>query len=390
MNKYLISFAELALKKGNRKYFVNRLKDNIHEKLNHHDIKHDIKYIYSKFLLETRKNDFKKTGNILKNIFGIAKIVPVYEIESNYEKLKNKIIPILTKDYNKKEKLTFGIFTNRAYKIFPKNQIEINREIGGIVDNYFPNFKVDLDNPDLKINLDVRGEGIYISYKEYEGLRGLPEGTEGKGLLLLSGGIDSPVAGYLSMKRGLKIDFVHFHTPPFTGEKALKKVMNLAKKLKKFSSRQNIRFYKIDISPLQKQILDKCNKRYTTLILRSIMLKISDLIAQKFDYDTLLTGDSLGQVASQTISALSAVSKITDKIILRPLIGYDKETTIRIAKNINTFEKSIEPYDDCCSIFIPKHPILDANSNILKKEFKKINMDSYLTNYKKHSHVIKI
>jgi len=258
--------------------------------------------------------------------------------------------------------------------------MEINTEIGGIIDDYFTNFTVDLDNPDLKISIDISGEGIFVSLEEYRGLRGLPENTEGNGLLLLSGGIDSPVAGYLGMKRGLQIDFIHYSTPPFTSDLALKKVEKLAKKIKKFSSRENIKFFNINFSDIQKEIVEKCEKKATTLVLRAAMLKIADIIAKDRGYNTLLTGDNLGQVASQTIQAISAVDKFSDTVILRPLISYEKLDTIKIAKQIDTYETSIEPHEDCCSIFVPEHPYLKPKYDKVLSEYKKLSMDQYIKN----------
>jgi thiamine biosynthesis protein ThiI len=365
------------------------MKTNIYKSFEKRNIDVRVQKLYGKMLIESTED----TGiliQVLKKIFGIAKIVPVHQFGRNYKELKENIIPLLTKKHSKEDTLTFAVDTNRAYKKIDKNQMEINREIGGIIDDFFPNFSVDLDNPDLRISIDIRGEGIFVAFEEHEGLRGLPEGTEGKALLLLSGGIDSPVAGFLGLKRGLKIDFIHYSTPPFTSDLALKKVIALAKKIKKFSYRNSIKFFNIKFTNIQKQIVQKCDKKAATLVLRAAMIEIADTIAQKKGYNCLLTGDNLGQVASQTIQALSSVSRFSETVIIRPLISYEKLETIEIAKKIDTYEKSIEPYEDCCSIFVPDHPYLKPQYKKVLNEFSKLNIEEFKNSLTKNIEIIKL
>ena len=377
---YLVSYGELALKGRNRKYFENKLKENLKYLFKRERIEAEIKKLYGKIMItsDTREEVILEH---LKKIPGIANIFPVYKLPLNYDVLKNEIVDIVKRKKSVDDEVKFRISANRAYKHFPIHSMDVNMEIGGIILGNFPKFKVDLKHPELDIAIDIRGEGIFISFEKIKGLGGFPEGSQGKGLLLLSGGLDSPVAAYSMIKRGMRTDFIYFHTPPFTSEKAREKVESLAKTVKKsISARDNIRLYVVNITDLQKEILGKCDLKAGTILLRIVMLKIAEEIAKRWKYDALITGDSLGQVASQTIRSLDTVNRFVDKLILRPLIGTDKQDIMDIAKKIGTYDISIQPYDDCCALFVPDTPLTKPDFKRIKTDVEKLSLDKTFEN----------
>ncbi|HHH84488.1 MAG TPA: tRNA 4-thiouridine(8) synthase ThiI, partial [Firmicutes bacterium] len=275
---------------------------------------------------------------------------------------------------------TFRITAKRAFKHFPVDSMAVARELGSLVLNHFPGLQVNLSNPDMEITVDIRSEGFFVSLEKIKGIGGFPEGSQGRALLLLSGGIDSPVAGYLAMKRGLLTDFIYFHTPPFTGEGALNKVRALAEALRRRGSRSRGNLYIADIAGLQKEIISQCKSDYATLLLRVAMLKTAGAWARQQGYNALITGDSLGQVASQTIRSLAAVDAVAQAFTLRPLIGYDKSDIMTLAESLGTLEISNRPFEDCCSLFVPEHPSTRPGEALLRQESEKLPLGPYMDN----------
>jgi thiamine biosynthesis protein ThiI len=360
-----VSLGEIALKGLNRKYFEDQLIKNMRRVIK--DI--GFEKIYKeqgKIYIEAEEYNFSQMINRLKKVFGLVYISPCIRIEKNEEKIKEASIAAIREKIDKERINTFKVDTNRADKNFPIKSPELSRQIGGLILQNFNELKVDVHNPDTFLYIDIK-QNAYIYTDKIKGYGGLPLGTNGKGLLLLSGGIDSPVAGFLMAKRGLEISAVHYHSYPFTSERAEEKVKDLARILSRYVGR--IKMYSINLLEIQKEINSKCKENEMTILSRRFMMKIAGRIAEREGINALITGESLGQVASQTIEGISVTNKAVDIPILRPLIGVDKVDIIDIARDIETFETSILPFEDCCTVFLPKHPVTKPKiEDILKSE----------------------
>ncbi len=336
----MIKYGELTTKKGNRNVFINLLEKNIKNILDNKITKDRVR-MYIEY-----KTD--EDINKLKKIFGIHGIVLAYKVKTNIEET---ILELL-----KNQKFnTFKVVTNRANKNFPIPSMEYNNVIGGLVLKNFK-CKVDVHNPELYINIDIREE-IYIYFNEVRGLGGYPVGVQGKGLLMLSGGIDSPVAGYLAMKRGINLDCVYFDSPPHTSIEAKNKVKKLTTILNEYSG--NIRLLVVPFTKLQEAIYKNVPSNYNITILRRMMYRICERLSLKNNCKIIINGESIGQVASQTLASMSVINNVTTMPVIRPVACLDKLEIIDIAKKINTYETSILPFEDCCTIFVPKHPVIN-------------------------------
>ncbi|MFW6269651.1 MAG: tRNA uracil 4-sulfurtransferase ThiI [Bacillota bacterium] len=350
----IVRYGEIGLKGDNQYFFMNKLIENIKKACN--PISSTIKvkkkpgriYIYP-------DNNYEKILNALKLIPGIVSFSPAVITDLDYEEMKKTALKLFKSEV-KNYPVTFKVETNRANKSFFKNSMEINREVGAYFLDQFDEEKlsVDIHNPDYILNYDVRKNSAYIFIRTSKGPGGLPVGTSGKALLLLSGGIDSPVAGWLGMKRGLEVEALHFHSFPYTSERAKEKVIDLTKILSKNGIK--IKLYISDFSDIQRSIKKNCEDKLTITIMRRMMFRIASRIARKYGNQALLTGENIGQVSSQTIENISVINAVTDIPVLRPLITFDKQEIIQIAKQIGTYETSILPYEDCCTIFVPEHP----------------------------------
>lgn len=374
---YLVSYGELALKGKNRRFFEKKLLQSLKEIFKRDKLSMDASFLYGKILVNSRE-ERGLSEEVLKNVFGVAAIRPVAVFPYDYEILKKNLIPILRPAVEGVSPETFRITAKRAFKQFPVDSMAVARELGSLVLDHFPELHVDLSHPDMEITVDIRSEGFFVSLEKIKGIGGFPEGSQGRALLLLSGGIDSPVAGYLAMKRGLATDFIYFHTPPFTGEGALNKVRSLAETLRKRGSRSRGNLYIADIAGLQKEIITQCKSDYATLLLRVAMLKTAGAWARQQGYDALVTGDSLGQVASQTIHSLAAVDAVAEAFTLRPLIGYDKTEIMALARELGTMEISNRPFEDCCSLFVPEHPATRPGEALLREESERLPLGPYV------------
>lgn len=345
----LIKYGELTTKKGNRNLFINKLSDNIKKILKNENIK--IKKDRVRMYIET--DDVEKISEKLQKVFGLSGIVIAYKVNTNTEEIKESVLEILK---NEKFK-TFKVETKRADKNFEIKSMDFNNIIGSLVLKNM-DVQVDVHNPDVTVHIEIR-ENTYIYLNEIKSIGGYPVGIQGKGILMLSGGIDSPVAGYLALKRGIDIDCLYFDSPPHTSLEAKNKVIKLAELLNEYSG--NIRLLVVPFTKLQEEIYKRVPSEYNITILRRMMYRIAASISSK--YKVVINGESIGQVASQTLTSMSVINSVTNYPIIRPVACLDKLEIIDIARKIGTYETSILPYEDCCTIFVPKHPVINPNLN---------------------------
>ena len=367
----LVRYGELTLKGTNRKRFTNVLKENVIQSLRSLEgtrVKCERDRMFISLFEEANVNEVM---NRLTKIFGIKSISPVFKTTQNLEDIKQLCVS-LAKDFAHGD--TFKIDVKRVDKSFSLDTYQLQRELGGVILKSVDHLKVDVKRPTHNIKVEVRKEGVYIYTKVIDGAGGLPTGTGGKTLLQLSGGIDSPVAGMEMMKRGVKIEAIHFHSPPFTSEKAKDKVIELTRIL---SERVGpIKLHIVPFTALQKQINKSVHPRYTMTSTRRMMLRVTDIILERIGANAIVNGENLGQVASQTLKSMYAINDVTSTPILRPLISLDKEDIIKKAKEIGTFEVSIQPYEDCCTIFTPKNPVTEPDFDKVVKYESVFNFDN--------------
>ena len=365
-----VSFGELFLKGANRKQFYNNALSHIFKNIK--SIGYDKYYTESaKLYIEADEENFEAIIEQLQKVFGIAYIDIVYRTEKNEEDIFEAIKKSLIDAYGDEE-LTFKVHTKRVDKSFKYQSPEFNMLMGDKILDEFPNLKVDIHNPDFKVFIDIKNNA-YIYSKRYAGLGGLPIGSSGNGLLMLSGGIDSPVAGYLMAKRGMKVNALHFHSYPYTSLKAKRKAVDLAEIMSDYTGPMNL--FMVNLAEIYKAIATNCDRRETTILSRRFMVRIAEKLSEKYEYKALITGDSLGQVASQTLESLSVVEEATSLPLLRPLIAMDKKDIVDLSKEIGSYEKSIEPFDDCCSIFAPDNPLTKPKLHYIKMSEEKLDID---------------
>ena len=346
----LIKYGELTTKKANRNLFISHLYKDIKDKLKDYNI--NIIKDNSRMYIETN-DDIESITNILTKVFGIHSIVIAYKVNTNTDIIKEKVLEVV-RNINFK---TFKVDTKRSYKEFPYTSMEFNNVIGGLILKNIPNISVDVHNPEYTLKLEIRNDYTYIYTKEIMGAGGYPNGVAGKGLLMLSGGIDSPVSGYLAMKRGIKLECIYFESPPHTSIQAKNKVKSLVKKLTNYQS--EIKLYVVNFTKIQEEIYNNADPEYMITIMRRMMYRISEKIIKRNNLYVLINGESVGQVASQTLTSMNVINNVTNIPVLRPVCCMDKLEIIDIAKKIDTYETSILPYEDCCTIFLPKHPVIN-------------------------------
>lgn len=350
----LIKYGELTTKKNNRNLFINTLYNNIRELLSDEDIS----ITKDRVRMFIKVNNESRTDYIidkLTKIFGIHSIVLAYICDTNIDIIKDHMLEI-AKNINFK---TFKVETKRSNKNFPIQSMEFNNVIGGLILKNIDNISVDVHNPDVNFKIEIRDKYTYIYGREYKGAGGYPTGVAGKGLVMLSGGIDSPVSAYLAMKRGIKIECVYFESPPHTSEMARNKVIELVKKLSVYQG--NIKLHIINFTSMQESIYKNINPNYMITIMRRMMYRISTKIMEKRKLLVLINGESVGQVASQTLNSMQVINNVTNVPVIRPVACFDKLEIIELAKKIDTYETSILPYEDCCTIFLPKHPVINPS-----------------------------
>lgn len=368
-----VSFGELFLKGKNRNKFFKAAIDNI--KRNIKDIGYEDMYLESsKLYIKADKNDFDDLIREIKKVFGIIYISEIKRCDKNKESIENALKEIL--DNMDIKNKSFKVITNRVDKSFEIKSPEFSQMMGGfILKNYAKknNLKVDVHNPDFKVFIDIK-KYAYVYANRHEGMGGLPLGSSGNGLLLLSGGIDSPVAGFMMAKRGMRINCLHFHSYPFTSKRALQKAIDLGKILSQYTG--NMRIYSVNMAEIYKSINKNCHRNQTTILSRRFMMRIAEKISEKNSYDALITGESLGQVASQTVESMTVIEDATKLPIFKPLIALDKTEIIDRALFIGSYEKSIEPYDDCCSIFAPSNPITKPKLKYIKESESNLDIEN--------------
>lgn len=371
MNKLvLVKYApEIFLKGLNRNKFEKKLKNNITKKLK--DVEHQIVLDQGRWFIKS--NDLDEIVDRVRRVFGVQEVSIVTEIEGTLDNIKEEALRRV-KESNAK---TFKIETNRANKNFPKNSMEISREVGGyVLSNLGDNVSVDIHKPECKVQVEIREGSTYVFTNDdrVKGVGGLPYGMNGSTMLMLSGGIDSPVAGYLMAKRGVELNCIYYHSHPYTSERAKDKVKDLAKILAKYTEKVNL--FVVPFTEIQMEIIEKCREDELTIIMRRFMMRCACYLSEKRGIQSVSTGESIGQVASQTMEGLVVSSDVADRPVFRPLISMDKEDIIDIAKDIDTFETSILPYEDCCTIFVPKHPKTKPRILEIRKSEEALDIDT--------------
>jgi len=367
----LIRYGELALKGKNRDLFEEALVRNVKSILRSFpEIK--VRRNYGRMYVELNGEDADAVMERLQRVFGISSFSPTVQVEPDEEVIKQRALELIQQI--KPEPKTFRVETRRADKRFPKTSMEMSRSVGTHILRNMPAIKVDVHQPEAVVNVEIRAEGTYISSQTIPGPGGLPVGASGKVLLLLSGGIDSPVAGWMMMKRGVTLEAIHFHSYPFTSERSLEKVRDLAHKLTRWGG--TIRLHVVPFTEIQTAIRQKCPEDYLITIMRRFMMRISQQIAEKTGALALATGESLGQVASQTLESMNTINQVVSIPILRPLIGMDKTEITEISRRIDTYELSILPFEDCCTIFTPKNPVTRPKPHVAARFEEKLDVDA--------------
>ncbi|MBR6614768.1 MAG: tRNA 4-thiouridine(8) synthase ThiI [Lachnospiraceae bacterium] len=367
---FLIKYAEIGVKGKNRYLFEDALVKQINQRLKRHDGGFMITKEQGRIYAEaTEDYDFDEVIEALQHVFGIVGICPMVQIEDkDYENLKEEVAKYIDEAYEDKN-FTFKVITRRADKNYPVISDQINRDLGEVILTRFPETKVDVHNPDVTLHVEIR-QKINIFSETIPGPGGMPIGTAGKAMLLLSGGIDSPVAGWMVAKRGVTIEATYFHAPPYTSERAKQKVVDLAKLVAKYTG--PIKLNIVNFTDIQLYIYDQCPHDELTIIMRRYMMRIAEEIAKESDCLALITGESIGQVASQTMPSLAVTNEVCEMPVIRPLIAFDKQDIVDISVKIDTFETSTLPYEDCCTIFVAKHPVTKPNLKRIKKSEEKL------------------
>lgn len=363
---FLIKYGEIGLKGKNRHLFedalVRQIKFSLRDVEGEFDVRKADGRVYVSCLSEY---DYDEVVDSLSRVFGIIGICPVLQIEDNgFDDLASKVIDYIDKAYKHKD-FTFKVNARRTRKNYPLDSMEINMELGGRLLDAFPELKVDVHKPEVLLQVEIRGDVINIYSIEIPGPGGMPIGTAGKAMLLLSGGIDSPVAGYMVAKRGVTIEATYFHAPPYTSERAKQKVVDLAKIISRYSG--PITLNVVNFTDIQMAIYEKCPHDELTIIMRRYMMKIAEDLGKATGCQGLVTGESIGQVASQTMASLNCTNEVCTMPVFRPVIGFDKQEIIEISEKIGSYETSIQPFEDCCTIFVAKHPVTKPNLNVIKQ-----------------------
>ena len=368
---FLIKYAEIGIKGKNRYIFEDALVKHIRRALKRVEGNFSVSKAMGRIYVNVESDyDYDEVMEALQCIFGIVWICPVVQIpDHGFEDLSKQVVEYIEQVYPERPK-TFKVDSRRSRKNYPLNSQEMNRELGGIILDAFPDMKVDVHKPEMMLHIEVREKFINIYSKEIPGPGGMPIGTNGKAMLLLSGGIDSPVAGYMIAKRGVFLDATYFHAPPYTSERAKQKVVDLAKEVAKYSG--PIRLHIVNFTDIQLYIYDKCPHEELTIIMRRYMMRIAEELAKRSGAMGLVTGESIGQVASQTMQSLAATNEVCTMPVFRPVIGFDKQEIVELAVKIGTYETSIQPFEDCCTIFVAKHPVTKPNINVIPSSEKKL------------------
>lgn len=362
---FLLKYAEIGVKGKNRYVFEDALVAQIERALAEVSGEFEVRKVQGRIYAQALGEfDYDEAVDALKRVFGLVGICPLVQFDDNgFEDMSSKVLEYMDKMYPDKNK-SFKVFTRRARKNYPMDSPEVNMEIGGRILEAFPEMKVDVHNPDIKLNIEIR-EQINVYSETIPGLGGMPLGTAGKAMLLLSGGIDSPVAGYMTARRGVTLEATYFHAPPYTSERAKQKVVDLAKKISVYTG--PIKLNIVNFTDIQLYIYEKCPHEELTIIMRRYMMKIAEYFARESGCLGLITGESIGQVASQTMQSMMVTNAVCSLPVYRPLVAFDKQDIVDLACKIDTYETSILPYEDCCTIFVAEHPSTKPKLSCIEK-----------------------
>lgn len=365
----LIKYGELSTKKANRNFFIKTLYNNLKDKLTGFEVK--IHKDRARMYIEFLEKDLDDVKSIVSKVFGIHTFHIAYIVETDDKTIQDKVLSIL-KDIDFK---TFKVETKRSNKNFPIHSQDYNRVLGGLILKNIES-KVDVHNPDLWITVEIRENNTFIYFNSYKGSGGYPVGTQAKGMLMLSGGIDSPVAGYLALKRGMTLDAVYFEAMPHTSIEARNKVITLCKKLSCYTDHINLHI--VNFTPIQEEIYKNCKDDYIITIMRRMMYRIMDKLCHKYKGLVIVNGESIGQVASQTLTSMNVINSVTNIPVIRPVACFDKLEIMDIARDIDTYDISIIPYEDCCTVFVPKHPVINPKLGTCIEEENKFDYESMI------------
>lgn len=383
MNKViLIKYGELSTKKGNRNFFIKTLYENIKNKLKDYDV--NISKDRARMYIEFLDSDLDNIKKIIDKVFGIHTYHIATIVDTNIEVIKNSVLEIMKNEDFK----TFKVETRRSDKSFEVHSQDMNRVLGGVILKNINGASVDVHNPDILVTVEIREKNSYIYLNSYKGSGGYPVGTQPKGMLMLSGGIDSPVAGYLAMKRGVKFDAVYFEAIPHTSLEARNKVIELCKKLSSYTDQINL--HVVNFTPIQEEIYKNCREDYCITIMRRMMYRIMDKIANSHKSYAIINGESIGQVASQTLTSMRVINSVTNMPVIRPVACLDKLEIMEIARKIDTYETSILPFEDCCTVFVPKHPVINPRIDTSIFEEEKFDYKSMLDDAVNSMNTIKV
>lgn len=372
MKAIIVRYSEIFLKGNNKSFFESALAENIRMQLS--NFSYSLKKMSSRFVVrDFAETDSRAIMDALKNTFGVYSVSIADEVNSTFEEIEHKCLEVSPRAG------TFKVTANRADKTFPMNSMELAGELGHSLLNAYPDLSVDLRNPENVVYVDVRENGKCFVYSHVEkAVNGMPVGTAGRGLALLSGGIDSPVAIYMMAKRGMRIRALHFESFPFTSLQAKEKVLSLAGILKKYTMKMSVDI--VNFAEIQTQIHEKCDENYMIAIMRRFMMRIAVILAKKNSCGAVITGESLGQVASQTLESITCSSAVCPLPVFRPLIGFDKDEIVILSKQIGSYETSILPYEDCCTIFLPKSPVIHPRLSDIEKMEQALDVDTLVQN----------
>ncbi|MBR3145954.1 MAG: tRNA 4-thiouridine(8) synthase ThiI [Bacilli bacterium] len=378
----LIKYGELSTKKANRNFFINTLYKNLKNKLGGYEVKihKDRARMYVEFL----EKDLDDIKNIVSKVFGIHTYHIAYIVDTDDKIIQDKVLSTV----REQEFKTFKVETKRSDKSFTIHSQDYNRVLGGLILKNISGSKVDVHNPDLWITVEIREKQSFIYFNSYKGSGGYPVGTQSKGMLMLSGGIDSPVAGYLALKRGMILDAVYFEAMPHTSIEARNKVISLCKKLSSYTDHINLHI--VNFTPIQEEIYKNVREDYMITIMRRMMYRIMEKLCKKYKGLVIVNGESVGQVASQTLTSMNVINSVTNLPVIRPVACFDKLEIMEIARNIDTYETSIIPYEDCCTVFVPKHPAINPKMGIAIAEENKFDYEPMLDNAVETLNTIKI
>ena len=384
----LVRFGEMTLKKKNYKQFLDRIIQNIKKKCS---VFKELTYSHTdyRFYIYLNGVDYEKVIERLDLVSGLysyslCKVVNKVNneitkdnVSTEYDNIASVASTLILEETKGKD-TSFKVETNRGNKSFPATSIEISQEIAKRVLPNVSNLHVDVHNPDLVLSIDLRYEGTYVFVKDIKGIGGYPAGMNGYALLMMSGGLDSPVAGYLSIKKGVNLKAIHYFSPPYTSLNALQKVVDLLEKIAIYTYSETIELYIVPFTKIQDRIHERANQIYMVTLMRRAMYKIADMVCQKKNIDVIINGESIGQVASQTLESMRVVNEVTNIPIIRPLATYDKEDIVKIARNIGTYDISIRPYEDCCTVFVPEHPVIKPDISKVLEEEQKCDYDDLI------------